>query len=116
MRAVSPRDRHQRRRLPQGNHGPVLRPAHGLHLLRHHRRRRAAELAGEAAAGNHARLAVAAMKEIVIVCLATDAKTGAIIPEAPFLVQAGHADRSGVYEKEPDVTRPVRSGRGAGPV
>jgi hypothetical protein len=25
------------------------------------------------------------------------------IPEAPFLVQAGRADRSGVYEKEPHV-------------
>jgi len=43
------------------------------------------------------------MKEIVIVCLATDARTGTIIPDAPFLVQAGRADRSGVYEKEPEV-------------
>jgi hypothetical protein len=31
------------------------------------------------------------MKEIVVVCLAIDAKTGAITPDAPFLVQAGRA-------------------------
>jgi hypothetical protein len=43
------------------------------------------------------------MKEIVVVCLATDAKTGALVPDAPFLVKASRADRSGVYEKEPDV-------------
>jgi hypothetical protein len=43
------------------------------------------------------------MKEIVIVCLATDAKAGALVPDAPFLVKASRADRSGVYEKEPDV-------------
>jgi hypothetical protein len=42
-------------------------------------------------------------KEIVLVTLATDAKTGAVIPEAPFPVKAGRADRSGVYEKEPGV-------------
>ena len=43
------------------------------------------------------------MKEIVVVCLAIDAKTGTIIPDAPFLVKAGRADRSGVYDQEPEV-------------
>jgi hypothetical protein len=44
-----------------------------------------------------------AVKEIVVVCLAIDAKTGALIPDAPFLVKAGRADRSGVYDQEPGV-------------
>jgi len=43
------------------------------------------------------------MKEIVIVSLAIDAKTGTLIPDAPFLVKASHSDRSGVYEQEPEV-------------
>ena len=43
------------------------------------------------------------MKEIVVVCLAIDAKTETMIPDALFLVKAGRADRSDVYEKEPDV-------------
>jgi hypothetical protein len=37
------------------------------------------------------------MKEVVTVCLAIDAETGAIIADAPFMVQASGADRSGVY-------------------
>jgi hypothetical protein len=44
-----------------------------------------------------------AMKEIVVVSLAADAKTGALIPDAPFLVETSRADRSGIYEKEPEV-------------
>ena len=51
----------------------------------------------------HAGLGRFAVKEIVIVSLATDPRTGTIIPDAPFLVQASRADCSGVYEKEPDV-------------
>jgi hypothetical protein len=40
------------------------------------------------------------VKEIVIVSLATDPRTNS---RRAFLVQASRADRSGVYEKEPDV-------------
>ena len=43
------------------------------------------------------------MKEIVIVSLAIDAKTGALVPDAPFLVKAARGDRSGVYDQEPEV-------------
>jgi hypothetical protein len=43
------------------------------------------------------------MKEIVLVTLAINTKTGTRIPDAPFLVAASRADRSGIYEKEPDV-------------
>jgi hypothetical protein len=41
------------------------------------------------------------MKEIVVVSLATDPKTGTIIPDAPFLVKGRSPDRSGVYDQEP---------------
>jgi hypothetical protein len=41
------------------------------------------------------------MKEIVIVCLATDQKTETLLPDAPFLVKAGRGN--GVYDQEPDV-------------
>jgi hypothetical protein len=52
------------------------------------------------------------MKEIVIVCLATDPKTGTIIPEAPFLV---NSERHGArynrpYEDEPHVIERFRPG------
>ena len=40
------------------------------------------------------------MKEIVTVCLAIDAQTEAIMLDAPFLVKASRADRSGVYDRE----------------
>jgi hypothetical protein len=43
---------------------------------------------------------MATVKEIVMVSLAIDPKTGTVIPDAPFLVSASRADRSGVYEKE----------------
>jgi hypothetical protein len=42
-------------------------------------------------------------KEIVLVRLAIDAQTGAVVRDAPFIVEASRADRSGVYEKEPEV-------------
>ena len=44
-----------------------------------------------------------AIKKIVVVCVAIDAKAGDLVPNAPFLVKAGRADRSGVYEKKPGV-------------
>jgi hypothetical protein len=46
--------------------------------------------------------------------VATDARGGAIIPDAPFPVKASRQDRSGGYEKEPEVmsnSRPARSRR-----
>ena len=48
-----------------------------------------------------------AVKEIVIVCLAIDAKTGEIDPAAPFVVISRQPrlqpHRGGVYHNEPDV-------------
>ena len=64
VRALSPRGRDQCRRLRRGRCCAVLRSAHGVHLLRHHRRRRAAQLERAATAREPDRLAVA-MKEIV---------------------------------------------------
>jgi hypothetical protein len=46
----------------------------------------------------------------VIVCLAADAKTGELIREAPSLVKASRAERSGVYEKEPEVIAQILPG------
>ena len=43
------------------------------------------------------------MREIVIVKLAIDPRTGTILPDAPFLVIADQPDRCGVYDKEPEV-------------
>jgi hypothetical protein len=44
------------------------------------------------------------MREIVTVCLAIDAETGAIDRAAPFIViPRHHVLRGGVYDNEPDV-------------
>jgi hypothetical protein len=40
------------------------------------------------------------MKKIVVVCVAIDAKARDLVPNTPFLVKAGRADRSGVYDKK----------------
>lgn len=42
--------------------------------------------------------------------LATDTKTGAVIPEAPFLVRSSRPDRSGVYDKETEVIAQFAAG------
>jgi hypothetical protein len=42
-----------------------------------------------------------AMTEIVLVTLATDPKTGTLLPDVPFLVKASRGNS--VYDQEPDV-------------
>jgi hypothetical protein len=91
MRGRQPREDQPRKRRPEPYRGPPVTSGH----IRSHGSDRATE------AGEPDRQAVAAMKEIVIVSLATDPKTGAMIPNAPFLVKADRADRRGIYEKDP---------------
>ena len=54
------------------------------------------------------------MKEIVIVCLAIDAETGAIDPTVPIVVIPSQPRqqpyRGGVYHNEPDVIAQFRPG------
>jgi len=50
------------------------------------------------------------MKDIVLVCLAIDADTGAIDPAAPFMVIAREPYRSRPYCDEPDVTAQFHPG------
>jgi hypothetical protein len=79
-----------------------LDPEGGLHQMRDDRRGHAAALERTTASREPDWNAVA-MKEIVVVTLAADPMTGTPIPEAPFLVKAGRADRSGLYAQEPEV-------------
>ena len=44
--AVPPPDDLERRAVARSRASAIVRPAHGLHPVRHHRRRRPAELAG----------------------------------------------------------------------
>jgi hypothetical protein len=78
------------------------------------RRERAAEDVMQRARERHAQMSISTnrssrrqrwhgMKEIVIVCLAIDAETGVAIQDAPFVVKASRADRSGIYDREPAV-------------
>jgi hypothetical protein len=55
-------------------------------------------------------------QEIVLVSLAINPKTGAILSDAPFMVKASRADRSGLYGQEPDVIAQFAPRRGAGEV
>jgi hypothetical protein len=67
--------------------------------VRDDRRRRAAELERETAAGEPDRRAMAKpMKEIVLVSLAIDTETGKIDPKAPFMV---NSRRSGTRYNRP---------------
>jgi len=80
--------------------------------VRDDRRGRAAELERTTAPGEPDRRTVAAaMKEIVVVCLAIEAETGMVDSAAPFVVipfQRPH--RGGIYHNEPDVTAQLRPG------
>jgi hypothetical protein len=49
-----------------------------------------------------------AMKEIVVVCLAADAKTGALIPDAPFLVEASRSQRDRAESCKPAPSQRLR--------
>src|SRR5260370_18704449 len=84
---LPPRNPDECGRIRRRDPCPTLRPAHGLHFVRKHRRIRPTELDGTSGAREPDRLAMAtAMKEIAVVRLAIAAEIGAIAPAAPFVV------------------------------